>query len=133
MGLEFIKCTEIVHEMTEDVMKNAEDINAPENPLQFLLQAWDKDTYHTSEAKLLDYERVRFASKAQNLRIQPTSPLREVLLTATDEVIGTASTESPNFERVDYGDDSRAGKLQSPSQLKSSRPKWSARRRGECT
>ncbi|KAJ6612456.1 hypothetical protein B0H10DRAFT_2192127 [Mycena sp. CBHHK59/15] len=109
---------EIVHEMTEDVMKNAEDINAPENPLQFLPQAWDKDTYHMSEAKLLDYERVRFASKAQNLRIQPTSPLREVLLTATDEVIGTASTESPNFERVDYGDDSRAGKLQSPSQLK---------------
>ncbi|KAJ6609668.1 hypothetical protein B0H10DRAFT_2193742 [Mycena sp. CBHHK59/15] len=112
----------IVHEMTEDVMKNAEDINAPENPLQFLPQAWDKDTYHTSEAKLLDYERVRFASKAQNLRIQPTSPLREVLLTATDEVIGTASTESPNFERVDYGDDSRAGKLQSPSQLKRGRP-----------
>ncbi|KAJ7908029.1 hypothetical protein B0H13DRAFT_1879028 [Mycena leptocephala] len=75
----------------------------------------DKDTYHTSEAKLLDYERVRFSSEAQNLRIQPTSPMREVVLTATGEEIGTESPESPNFERVDYGDDSRAGKLQIPA------------------
>ncbi|KAJ7938769.1 hypothetical protein B0H13DRAFT_1851356 [Mycena leptocephala] len=106
---------EIIHEMSEDVMKNAEDMNAPENPLQFLPQAWDKDTYHTSEAKLLDYERVRFSSEAQNPRIQPTSPMREVVLTATGEEIGTESPESPNFERVDYGDDSRAGKLQIPA------------------
>jgi hypothetical protein len=56
--------------------------------------------YPTSAAKLLDYERVRFASKAQKLRIQPTSPMRVVGLTATNEVIGTPSPESPNFERV---------------------------------
>ncbi|KAJ7939631.1 hypothetical protein B0H13DRAFT_1850404 [Mycena leptocephala] len=89
---------EIIHEMTEDVMKNAEDMNAPENPLQFLPQAWDKDTYHTSEAKLLDYERVRFSSEAQNLRIQPTSPMREVVLTATGEEIVPAPSGPPEDE-----------------------------------
>ncbi|KAJ7889163.1 kinase-like domain-containing protein [Mycena olivaceomarginata] len=47
-----------------------------------------------------------------------TSPMKDVVLTATGEVIRTPSPENPNFEQVDYGADSIVGKSQSPSELK---------------